>query len=315
MGDERAHERRLADTRRPGHADRRCVARRRIDAPDDLLAVRRAVLDERDRARERAAVSGEDAGDERVLRPLGACHRGDSTERGGPRRRGGPASRTHLGRAFASLLAPPGLLDLVHQRAEALEARRLAAPARLGLRDVARPAREDDREHGSRRGRRTPAIAQAVARARGVDEQAGARHREAEHGVVARHEHRERAAAHRVRRAPLHEHLVADDRGAVADRRDAGEHGGNGDRRRGRGDAEADAHHQQRAAVHAASCRARPSADAAKKLPKIEPDPGRRDEEAEPEVAGADLVLGERDLGDVDECRRDSRPCSRRRAP
>ena len=50
-----------------------------------------------------------------------------------------------------------------------------------------------------------------------------------------------------------------------------------------------------------------PSAEAAKKLPISEPDAGRADEEAEPDVPGAEVVLREHDLGDVDARRRDAR--------
>ena len=253
VGDERADEGRLADTRRPGHADGRGAAGRRVDAADDLLPFRRAILDERDRARERAAISGEDAGDERVLRPAGACHRRDSRARAGP-------GATATGRLSASRSATSEAPLRACSRCRVsstsfISARRRSNPAgsrfrRARGRDVPRPGREDERE---RRGGEVDDAGQRPggARAGGVDEDARARHREAEHGVVARHEHGERPAAHRIRRAPLDEHLVADDRRAVADRRDPGEDGGDGDRRRGRGDAEPDAHHHERAAVDA----------------------------------------------------------------
>ena len=72
MADERADERRLADARRPGDADRRGATRARVDPPHDLGAIGLPVLHEGDRAGERAPVSGEDAGDELVLRPAAA---------------------------------------------------------------------------------------------------------------------------------------------------------------------------------------------------------------------------------------------------
>ena len=300
VGDERADERRLADTGRPGHAHRRCVARRGIDAPDDALADR-ARGPRRARSRVRAR-GGLRRGRRRRARP--------PSTRGVPPRGLYGAGRPSASRASATSAAVPFCSCRRVSSTSVISARRRSKPAgspfvrSRGSATSDVRAREHDREHGSdevdapgdRPGRPCP---------RGVDEQAGAGHRETEDGVVARHQHGERAAAHRVRRATLHEHLVADDRSAVAHRRDAREHRGNGDRRRRGGDAEADAHHEQCAAVHPRH--AEPSERGrCEEAAEDQADPGRRDEEAEAEVAGADLVLGERDLGDVDECRRDS---------
>ncbi len=58
---ERADQRRLADAGRPGEADDGGLARVGIDLLDQLPALRAVVLDERDRARQRAAVAVEQA--------------------------------------------------------------------------------------------------------------------------------------------------------------------------------------------------------------------------------------------------------------
>ena len=60
-GDERADERRLARAGRAGDADDGGVAGLRIDLADELPAARIVVLDERDPARERAAVAAEES--------------------------------------------------------------------------------------------------------------------------------------------------------------------------------------------------------------------------------------------------------------
>ena len=63
--DERRDEARLADAGRPGDPDGVRTARLRVDVADDLVGERVAVLDERDRARERAPVAGAERVDER----------------------------------------------------------------------------------------------------------------------------------------------------------------------------------------------------------------------------------------------------------
>ena len=55
--DERGDERRLPDSRRAGHADDRRLAGLGVELADERIRERVAVLDERDRPRERAAVS------------------------------------------------------------------------------------------------------------------------------------------------------------------------------------------------------------------------------------------------------------------
>ena len=54
---ERADQRRLADARRPRDADDRCPAGPRIELADERVRERVAVLDQRDRARERPPVT------------------------------------------------------------------------------------------------------------------------------------------------------------------------------------------------------------------------------------------------------------------
>ena len=74
---ERGDEARLADAGRPGHADRVRRAGLRVEIGDDVVGERVAVLDERDRARERAPVAVADAGGERLPCPVAASgHRG-----------------------------------------------------------------------------------------------------------------------------------------------------------------------------------------------------------------------------------------------
>ena len=58
---QRADQRRLADPGRPGEADDLGAAGVRVDLADELPALGAVVLDERDRARERAAVAVEQA--------------------------------------------------------------------------------------------------------------------------------------------------------------------------------------------------------------------------------------------------------------
>ena len=64
MRDERRDQARLADAGRAREADRVRAARVRVELADELDGRRVAVLDERDRARERARVAGADALDE-----------------------------------------------------------------------------------------------------------------------------------------------------------------------------------------------------------------------------------------------------------
>jgi hypothetical protein len=70
--DERADQRRLAGARRAREADDGRVAGARVDLADERPALRVVVLDERDRARERALVAGEQPlGESPVLRHQG----------------------------------------------------------------------------------------------------------------------------------------------------------------------------------------------------------------------------------------------------
>ena len=74
---ERGDEARLADAGRAGDADRVRVAGPRIELAHDAVRERVAVLDERDRARERAPVARADAGRKCLARPVAASgHRG-----------------------------------------------------------------------------------------------------------------------------------------------------------------------------------------------------------------------------------------------
>ena len=72
LPDERRDEARLADAGRPGEPDRVRAAGRRVHVADHLVGERVAVLDERDRARERAPVAGAQRVDETLPRPFAA---------------------------------------------------------------------------------------------------------------------------------------------------------------------------------------------------------------------------------------------------
>jgi hypothetical protein len=72
VADECREERGLADARRARHSDRVRASRLRIEVVDDVVGERVAVLDQRDRACERAFVALADAGGERLARPLAA---------------------------------------------------------------------------------------------------------------------------------------------------------------------------------------------------------------------------------------------------
>ena len=76
VADERADQRRLADARRAGDADDERRARLRVEVADELVRERVAVLDERDRPRERAPVAarGRRRRDRRASR-RGGCSR------------------------------------------------------------------------------------------------------------------------------------------------------------------------------------------------------------------------------------------------
>src|SRR5438132_4950668 len=75
VADERADQRRLADSGWPGHADRVGLSGLGIELTDDLVGERLGVLDQRDRAGERPPVAGPDAGRKRFTCELAArCH-------------------------------------------------------------------------------------------------------------------------------------------------------------------------------------------------------------------------------------------------
>jgi hypothetical protein len=72
VADERGDEGRLADAGRSGDADRIGATRLRVDLLHELVREGVRVLDERDRARERALVAGPHAGRERLPREVAA---------------------------------------------------------------------------------------------------------------------------------------------------------------------------------------------------------------------------------------------------
>jgi hypothetical protein len=75
--DQRRDEARLPDSGRTGDADRVRGAGLRVEVGDDAVRERVAVLDERDRACERAPVALADAGGKVLTRPVAAAwHRG-----------------------------------------------------------------------------------------------------------------------------------------------------------------------------------------------------------------------------------------------
>src|SRR4051794_26302943 len=93
--DERRDERRLADARRPRHSDGVRMPGLGIEIGHDLVRERVAVLDQRDRARERTWVAVADARSQRLARPVtasghdgrcyAACSRASAASAGIPR--------------------------------------------------------------------------------------------------------------------------------------------------------------------------------------------------------------------------------------
>ena len=71
--DQGRDEARLADPGRAGDADRVRLAGVGIEVGDEVVRERVAVLDERDRARERAPVAGANAGGEGLTGPVAAA--------------------------------------------------------------------------------------------------------------------------------------------------------------------------------------------------------------------------------------------------
>jgi hypothetical protein len=81
VADERADQRRLAHAGRPGQPDHVGRPGARIELADELVRERVAILDERDRTRERAPVAAPDAVGERVGRPTLAAHAATASSR------------------------------------------------------------------------------------------------------------------------------------------------------------------------------------------------------------------------------------------
>ena len=80
--DQRRDEARLADAGRAGEADRVGMTRLRIDVADHLIGEWVAVLDERDRTRERAPVACTHRSNESLARPVpAAVHAASSARR------------------------------------------------------------------------------------------------------------------------------------------------------------------------------------------------------------------------------------------
>ena len=79
VAEKRADQARLADAGRAGDADRVRLARLRVEVVDEVAGERVAVLDERDRPRERPPVAGADPGAERLARPFPARVHDDGT--------------------------------------------------------------------------------------------------------------------------------------------------------------------------------------------------------------------------------------------
>ncbi len=84
VADERGDQRRLAHAGRAGDPDREGGSGCGVDLRDDRSRTRVAILHERDRSRERPAVTGTDACHELLVRPLVPRHAGHSTGRAGP---------------------------------------------------------------------------------------------------------------------------------------------------------------------------------------------------------------------------------------
>ena len=243
MLDERADQRRLPHSGRPGDADHDGLPRLRIELANERIRERVAVLDQGDRPRERAPVSRSHAARQLVERPLPPA----------PRRATlcGASGRPTCARASASLSRRTSISSsrtAIRSSPAAAEPSRAAAGAGVctttgGLspdtveRDRARPRpprrrpRAGDRRRRSapeasasrgarrrRRRRRSPPREHHPARADPVGESTRGPHREPEDQVVRAHDRRERAPSEPVRRAALHEDLVADDRRAVPGR-------------------------------------------------------------------------------------------------
>ena len=76
--DERGDQARLPHAGRSGEPDGVRAARRRVELAHELVRHRVAILDERDRARERRGVALADAGDEALARPAAPAHATDA---------------------------------------------------------------------------------------------------------------------------------------------------------------------------------------------------------------------------------------------
>src|SRR5207247_11121806 len=105
VADERADQRRLADTRRACDSDAVRASRVGINLADEVVRERVAILDERDRTPEGSLVAGAHAGGERVPRPLAPTrHRGNARA---PRPPAARAPRARALRALPRGLPPP----------------------------------------------------------------------------------------------------------------------------------------------------------------------------------------------------------------
>ena len=149
--DQRADQRRLAGARRAGEADDRRVAGLRIDLADERPALGVVVLDQRDAARERALVAGEQALGEggllighraakNTISPDGHPARTGPASRG-PRRSGAPARR-------------PAGAPALHARPRTADLRLRAADRPLGVAEAALARAAADRRAVLHRPRR-----------------------------------------------------------------------------------------------------------------------------------------------------------------
>src|SRR5581483_8511128 len=149
--DERRGEGRLADAGRSGQPDGVGVPRVRVDIGHDVVGERIAVLDDRDRARERASVAGAKRVDEALARPATAgCYAGCSAPSAGcstrlrastravqPPAAASPAAVAYVQRALAAAVSAPE--QTIASAKSALCAEMIAANARPRTRsEVAR---------------------------------------------------------------------------------------------------------------------------------------------------------------------------------
>ena len=233
VADEGGDEGRLSDAGRAGQAERVGAAGVRVEIRDDLVGERVGVLDERDRPRERAPVAAADAGGESLASPVTAAGH----------------------RADASARTPRPVPAACRAR------RRRSAPRASMYRAIAATTKE------------IPARRPHPARAADVEQRARPGRCRPREEIGRAHHERQRATAHHVRCAALHEQRVADDRRAVTEAADDAADRRDPDVRADRRAAEPDRHQRERARRTRARSRSARATPLLEKLPNTRPVP------------------------------------------